>query len=71
MCHWEGHFPFDSFYKYWTNFENLENAQIYTQIFKFKLACMNWSPFYVNKMCYIFVLCNFEIQAWILERKWL
>ena len=41
------------------------------QIFKFELVCMDWRPFYVDKMCYIFVLFTFEIQPWILQRKWL
>ena len=45
---------------------NLENTHIYTQIFKFELICMNWSSFYVDKMCYILVACTSEIQAWIL-----
>ena len=45
---------------------DLENTQIYTQIFKFELVYMNLSPFYVDKMCYIFELYTFKIQAWIL-----
>ena len=31
---------------------DLENTQIYTQIFKFELVYMNLSPFYVDKMLY-------------------
>ena len=54
-----------------TVFINVENTKIYMQIFKFELVCMDWRPFYVDKMCYIFVLCTFEIQPWILQRKWL
>ena len=54
-----------------TVFINVENTEIYMQIFKFELVCMDWRPFYVDKMCYIFVLCTFEIQPWILQRKWL
>ena len=54
-----------------TVFINVENTEIYMQIFKFELVCMDWRPFYVDKMCYIFVLFTFEIQPWILQRKWL